>query len=116
MTHDGPVSGATIADSTHPAAQVMAIASGSSSRADRSSTSIGVSRSTVTVDRDTPMLVLDLSALDDEPLAIAMTCAAGWVESAIVAPETGPSWVIYDEAWRVLRLEPLVRRMQAQWK
>ena len=72
--------------------------------------------STVTVDQDTPMLVLDLSALDDEPLAIAMTCAAGWVESAIVAPGTGPAWVIYDEAWRVLRLEPLVRRMQAQWK
>src|SRR5665648_512469 len=72
--------------------------------------------STVTPDQDTPMLVLDLSALDDEPLAIAMTCAAGWVESAIVAPGTGPAWVIYDEAWRVLRLEPLVRRMQAQWK
>ncbi|MCL3862072.1 ATP-binding protein [Actinotalea sp. K2] len=72
--------------------------------------------STVTLDRNTPMLVLDLSALDDETLAVAMTCAAGWVESAIVSPDSGPSWVIYDEAWRVLRLEPLVRRMQAQWK
>lgn len=72
--------------------------------------------STVTIDHATPMLVLDLSALDDETLAIAMTCAAGWVESAIVSPDSGPSWVIYDEAWRVLRLEPLVRRMQAQWK
>lgn len=72
--------------------------------------------STVTVDRTTPMLVLDLSALDDDALAVAMTCAAGWVESEIAAPDTGPAWVIYDEAWRVLRLEPLVRRMQAQWK
>lgn len=72
--------------------------------------------STIVVDHATPMLVLDLSALDDDALAVAMTCAAGWVESAITAPGTGPAWVIYDEAWRVLRLEPLVRRMQAQWK
>lgn len=73
-------------------------------------------QSTFDVDPATPMLVLDLSALDDAALAVAMTCAAGWVEAELTAPGRGMAWVIYDEAWRVLRLEPLVRRMQAQWK
>jgi len=61
--------------------------------------------------------VLDLSALgsDDDALAIASTCAAAWVEGAL-ASSTNPRWVIYDEAWRLLRHPGLIRRMQAQWK
>ncbi|OZB88079.1 MAG: ATP-binding protein [Microbacterium sp. 14-71-5] len=72
---------------------------------------------TATLDPAAAMVVLDLSALgaDDDALAIASTCAAAWVEGAL-ASSTNPRWVIYDEAWRLLRHPGLIRRMQAQWK
>ena len=64
------------------------------------------------------MVVLDLSRLgsSDDALALAMTCASAWLEGTLTAPGGGLRWIIYDEAWRVLRSGPLVRRMQAQWK
>lgn len=73
--------------------------------------------STQTLDADAPMVVLDLSALgsDEDALALAMTCSSAWLEGALASsPEK--RWVIYDEAWRLLRQVALVRRMQAQWK
>ncbi|MBA3743179.1 MAG: ATP-binding protein [Sporichthya sp.] len=83
--------------------------------------------SSVTLDPAAPMVVVDLSALgsDDTAVAVAMTCASAWLESALTthrtAHRTGPDtaggrWVIYDEAWRLLRSPALLRRMQAQWK
>ena len=73
--------------------------------------------STVMLDASAPMTVLDLSGLgsNDEALALAMTCASGWLEHALIGATT-KRWVIYDEAWRLLRSVPAVRRMQAQWK
>jgi type IV secretory pathway VirB4 component len=73
--------------------------------------------STHRLDPSDPMVVLDLSALgsDDDALAVAATCAAGWLEGALAA-SSAKRWVIYDEAWRLLRHPGLVRRMQAQWK
>ncbi len=73
--------------------------------------------STQALDADAPMVVLDLSRLgsNDDALALAMTCASGWLEGALAAGG-GQRWVIYDEAWRLLRSVPLIRRMQAQWK
>lgn len=74
--------------------------------------------STQVLDPAAPMVVLDLSAIgsDDDALALAMTCASGWLEAAVAAPDAGLRWIVYDEAWRLLRSAPLVRRMQAQWK
>jgi hypothetical protein len=86
--------------------------------------------STTALDPDAPMVVIDLSALgsDETAIAVAMTCTAAWTESALTAgthssapmnesgvPAAG-RWVIYDEAWRLLRAPALIRRMQAQWK
>lgn len=73
--------------------------------------------STHQIDPSAPMVVLDVSALgtDDDALAVATTCAAGWLEGAL-ASSLAKRWVIYDEAWRLLRHPELVRRMQAQWK
>ena len=73
--------------------------------------------STVTLDRAAPMVVLDLSRLtsNEDAVAVAMTCGAAWLETAIAAAPT-QRWVIYDEAWRLLRSLALVRQMQAQWK
>src|SRR4051812_11248197 len=70
------------------------------------------------LDFDAPIQVLDTSRLagDDTAVALLMTCASAWMETALVAPDGGPRLVVYDEAWRMLRHLPLVRRMQAQWK
>jgi type IV secretory pathway VirB4 component len=75
--------------------------------------------STLTLDVSAPMVVIDLSALgsDDTAVAVAMTCAAAWLESALARTDVGTGrWVVYDEAWRLLRAPALIRRMQAQWK
>lgn len=70
------------------------------------------------LDPAAPMVVVDLSGLgsDEDALAVAMTCTSAWLEAALATPDAGPRWVIYDEAWRLLRSAALVRRMQAQWK
>ncbi|WP_435127262.1 ATP-binding protein [Actinacidiphila sp. bgisy144] len=76
--------------------------------------------STVTFDPATPMLSIDLSRLggsgDDTALVLAMTCASAWMEAALADPDGGRRWVIYDEAWRVMRHVGLLERMQSQWK
>jgi type IV secretory pathway VirB4 component len=70
------------------------------------------------LDFDAPIQVLDTSRLagDDTAIALLMTCASAWMESALVAPDGGRRLVVYDEAWRMLRHLALVRRMQSQWK
>ncbi|MHC5260860.1 ATP-binding protein [Streptomyces sp. UC4497] len=76
--------------------------------------------STVAFDPSAPMLSIDLSRLggagDDTALVLAMTCASAWMESALADPTAGRRWVIYDEAWRVMRHVALLERMQSQWK
>ncbi|SEM66069.1 ATP-binding protein [Streptacidiphilus jiangxiensis] len=76
--------------------------------------------STVSFDPTAPMLSIDLSRLgsagDDTGLVLAMTCASAWMEAALADPTGGRRWVIYDEAWRVLRHTALLERMQSQWK
>jgi type IV secretory pathway VirB4 component len=76
--------------------------------------------STVAFDPATPMLSIDLSRLggsgDDTALVLAMTCASAWMEAALTDPDGGRRWVIYDEAWRVMRHVGLLERMQSQWK
>jgi hypothetical protein len=63
--------------------------------------------STVDFDPTAPMLSIGLSRLggvgDDTALALAMTCASTWMEAAMADPSGGKCWVIYDEAWRVMR-------------
>ena len=70
------------------------------------------------LDFDAPVQVLDTSRLagDDTAVALLMTCASAWMESALSATSGGRRLVVYDEAWRMLRHLALVRRMQAQWK
>jgi type IV secretory pathway VirB4 component len=70
------------------------------------------------LDFTAPIQVLDTSRLggDDTAVALLMTCASAWMESALAAPDGGRRLVVYDEAWRMLRHLALVRRMQSQWK
>ncbi|MGP4115156.1 ATP-binding protein [Streptomyces sp. 4N509B] len=76
--------------------------------------------STTTFDPTAPMLTIDLSRLggtsEDTALVLAMTCAAAWTESALADPAGGQRWIVYDEAWRLMRHHALLERMQAHWK
>ncbi len=73
---------------------------------------------THSLDFTAPIQVLDTSRLagDDTAVALLMTCASAWMESTLETPDGRQRLVVYDEAWRMLRHLPLVRRMQAQWK
>ncbi|MFD7013928.1 ATP-binding protein [Streptomyces sp. NPDC059928] len=76
--------------------------------------------STVAFDPTSPMLSIDLSRLggsgDDTALVLAMTCASAWMESSLTDPAGGRRWIVYDEAWRLMRHPGLLQRMQSQWK
>lgn len=70
------------------------------------------------LDFSSPAQILDTSRIagDDTAMALLMTCASAWMESALADRHGGRRLIVYDEAWRMLRHLPLVRRMQAQWK
>jgi hypothetical protein len=74
--------------------------------------------STVRFDASLPMVSLDLSRIQgsDAKIGLVMTCASSWMEAALQDPSGGQRWVIYDEAWRVLKQPALLARMQSQWK
>ena len=92
---------------------------------------------TVRFDPTLPMTSLDLSRVSgsDTLLALVMTCASTWMEASLadathttnhdsgedpdglaVSSGGGQRWVVYDEAWRIMRQPSLIRRMQTQWK
>ncbi len=77
--------------------------------------------STVAFDPSLPMVSIDLSHVasagaSDTMIALVMTCASAWMEAALFDPGAGLRWVVYDEAWRIMRSPALLSRMQAQWK
>ncbi|MGP0051673.1 MAG: ATP-binding protein [Solirubrobacteraceae bacterium] len=74
--------------------------------------------STTAFDASLPMLNLDMSRMqgNETLIALAMTCASAWMEAALADPDGGQRWVIYDEAWRLMRQPALLARMQTQWK
>ncbi|NED97139.1 ATP-binding protein [Phytoactinopolyspora alkaliphila] len=74
--------------------------------------------STTVFDPSRPMISLDLSAFGEnsEALPVIMTCASSWMEGALQDSRHGRRWIIYDEAWRLMAVTALLRRMQAQWK
>lgn len=74
--------------------------------------------STVPFDPSKPMVSLDLSRIQgsDTLLALVMTCASAWMNAAIADPTGGQRWVVYDEAWRIMRQPALLAGMQENWK
>ncbi|QAY63241.1 ATP-binding protein [Xylanimonas allomyrinae] len=74
--------------------------------------------STVRFDPTAPMITLDLSAVAENTTALSllMTCASAWMESALLDPDGGQRWVLYDEAWRLMAHPALLRRMDAHWR
>ena len=74
--------------------------------------------SSVTFDPSLPMISLDLSRIgeDNALIPLVMTCTSAWMEAALRDPAGGKRWMIYDEAWKVMRHPALVRRMETQWR
>ena len=74
--------------------------------------------STVRFDPTLPMISLDLSRVTENAtlISVLMTCASAWMESALLDPDGGPRWVVYDEAWRLMSHPALLRRMDAHWR
>jgi hypothetical protein len=58
---------------------------------------------TVDVDWDGPLVVVDFSQLlDDDGLGILMACATAWIQASVMRPGAGARWLVLDEAWRLL--------------
>jgi len=76
------------------------------------------SESTVAFDPARPMISIDVSRIgEDSPLIpLVMTCTSAWMEAALRDPRGGKRWMVYDEAWKIMRHPPLVRRMETQWR
>ena len=74
--------------------------------------------STVRFDPGLPMISLDLSRVAENAtlISVLMTCASAWMESALLDPNGGQRWVVYDEAWRLMSHPALLRRMDAHWR
>ncbi|WP_188421933.1 ATP-binding protein [Nocardioides daphniae] len=74
--------------------------------------------STVRFDPSLPMIALDLSRVTENAtlISVLMTCASAWMESALLDPDGGQRWVVYDEAWRLMSHPALLRRMDAHWR
>lgn len=74
--------------------------------------------STVRFDPTLPMMSLDLSRVVENSalISVLMTCASAWMESALLDPNGGQRWVVYDEAWRLMSHPALLKRMDAHWR
>jgi hypothetical protein len=74
--------------------------------------------STVSFDPSLPMVSIDMSGVSgsDTALALVSSCAAAWIEGALADPLGGRRYIVYDEAWRLLRSPALLARMQSDWK
>ena len=71
----------------------------------------------VGVDLDAPVVVLDLSALYRSPaLGIVMICATAWLHAAMSAGDGRKRLVVVDEAWAVLHDLATARWLQASFK
>lgn len=74
--------------------------------------------STVRFDPSLPMISLDLSRVTENStlISVLMTCSSAWMESALLDPNGGQRWVVYDEAWRLMSHPALLKRMDAHWR
>lgn len=74
-------------------------------------------QTSVDVDWDGPLLIVDLSALhQSDALPILMTCTAAWLQAAFARPGAGKRIIVVDEAWSILKTVGIARWMQANFK
>ncbi len=75
-------------------------------------------RTTVDVDWDGPIVVLDLSALGNsgDALGLVMACAMAWLHSAVARADGTQRILLLDEAWYLLSNLALARWLRAMFK
>jgi hypothetical protein len=74
-------------------------------------------RTSAGIDLDSPLVVLDLSALYASPaLGILMTCATAWLQATLAVSGGPKRFVVVDEAWAILHDVAMARWMQAGFK
>jgi hypothetical protein len=73
---------------------------------------------TVSVDWDGPGIVLDLSAVhqDPEALTLVMIAATAWLQAILATPDGPRRLQVLDEAWSLLSSERTTKYLQACWK
>jgi type IV secretory pathway VirB4 component len=74
--------------------------------------------SNITLDLDSPGIVLDISAVyaDPEALSLVMVAAPAWLNAALVTPSDRRRLQVLDEAWALLGDATTARYLQACWK
>ena len=85
---------------------------------DRSLRGMFDGRTNVRLDWSGPGLVLDLSAIQYEPeaLALVMLAATAWLQAVLAQPDGPPRLQVLDEAWSLLGSERTSRYLQSCWK
>jgi hypothetical protein len=85
---------------------------------DRSLRGMFDGRTNVRLDWSGPGLVLDLSAIQHEPeaLALVMLAATAWLQAVLARPDGPPRLQVLDEAWSLLGTERTSRYLQSCWK
>jgi type IV secretory pathway VirB4 component len=75
-------------------------------------------RTTVDIDWDAPIVVLDLSALggSGEALGLVMACTMAWLHSAIARMDGVQRILLLDEAWYLLSNVAMARWLRAMFK
>jgi type IV secretory pathway VirB4 component len=69
------------------------------------------------VDLDSPIVVLDLSAVyDSDALGILMTCAAAWLQGLLARDSSRKTIFVVDEAWAILCNLSIAKWLQASFK
>ena len=73
---------------------------------------------TVHLDWNGPGIVLDLSAVHNEPeaLTLVMIATTAWLQAVLARPDGPPRLQVLDEAWSLLGSERTTRYLQACWK
>ncbi len=73
---------------------------------------------TVHIDWSGPGIVLDLSAVHNDPeaLTLVMIATTAWLQAVLARPDGPPRLQVLDEAWSLLASERTTRYLQACWK
>jgi len=75
---------------------------------------------TIGLDLEAPLVVLDLSALySSAALGVLMACATAWLQSALTrtaATRRSQYFLVVDEAWAILSNLGVARWLQSSWK
>jgi type IV secretory pathway VirB4 component len=100
------------------ARQVQPLTYGLGKLLDRSLKGMFDGPTNVDLDWNGPGLVIDLSAVHQDPdaLAVVLVCVTAWLQAVLARPDGPPRIQLLDEAWALLASERTSRYLQSCWK